>query len=579
MSAVPASVPSASPVPALVPAPRSWRPRPGVHVVDERAELHTDPALAGEARRLRRLLGAGGGLDLEPAGRISATIRLRTDEALGLEAFALDVRPDRIEVRAGGPAGASYAIEALRQLLPPDAYRRAVVAPPPWEVPCGTIEDEPVLAWRGVLLDVVRHFLPVREVLRFIDLMAMHRLNMLQLHLSDDQGWRLEIDGFPELTSVASWRRASQVGAGDDAPDDGRPHGGFYSRADVAEIVAYAAERHVTIVPEIDLPGHVQALVAARPDLGAGLDRAPGGGVVAPEVWTRWGISDHVLGLSDHVLETVGAILDDVLDQFPGPVLALGGDESPKVRWRRDPDVRRRLAELGLTRDADAQNWLLDRLAQRARARGRRVLLWDEVLEGAPVRDAVVASWRGAHGIGTGLARGYDVVAAPADEVYLDYRESDDPREPVPVGVVTDVDRVLAFDPRRGVTGDEPGRLLGAQAHVWTEHVDSPRALDYRVFPRLAAFAEVVWRGGPSDPADFRSRLATHERRLEACGVELRRADGPQPWQERPGVAGSPLERHELDAHLRRLVGLAPSLDRTPLRGGDTAPRRSRVVR
>ncbi|MFC8734067.1 beta-N-acetylhexosaminidase [Luteimicrobium sp. NPDC057192] len=552
MSALPA------PAPALVPAPRSWRARPGVHVLDERSTLHSDPALAGEARRLRRLLGASGGLDLEPAGHFSATVRLALDEALGPEAFVLDVLPERVEVRAGGPAGASYGIEALRQLLPPDGYRSAVVTPPPWELPCGTVEDEPVLAWRGVLLDVVRHFLPVREVLRFVDLMAQHRLNTLQLHLTDDQGWRLEIAGFPELTAVASWRRGSQVGAGDDALEDGRPHGGFYTRADVAEIVAYAAERHVTVVPEVDLPGHVQALVAAYPELGAGLDPASDGSLVAPEVWTRWGISDHVLGLSERVVEQVGAILDDVLDQFPSPVLALGGDESPKVRWHRDPEVVRRRAELGLDRDADAQNWLLDRLAQRARARGRRVLLWDEVLEGAPVRDAVVASWRGSHGVAGGLAEGYDVVACPADEVYLDYRQSDDPREPVPVGVVTDLDRVLAFDPRRGVDGTEAGRLLGAQAHLWTEHVDSPRTLDFLAFPRLAAFAEVVWRGGPSEPEEFRARLAVHARRLEAQGVELRDADGPRPWQERPGVVGSPLERHELDAHLRRLVGLGP---------------------
>ncbi|GMA24270.1 hypothetical protein GCM10025864_20290 [Luteimicrobium album] len=424
--------------------------------------------------------------------------------------------------------------------------------PPPWELPCGTVRDEPAFAWRGVLLDVVRHFLPVREVLRFVDLMAAHRLNTLQLHLTDDQGWRLEIDGFPALTAVASWRRASQVGAGDDAPDDGRPHGGYYTRADVAEIVAYAAERHVTVVPEIDLPGHVQALLAAYPELGAGLDRAPDGRPVAPEVWTRWGISDHVLGLSEHVVETVGAILDDVLDQFPGPVLALGGDESPKVRWHADPDVVRRRAELGLDRDADAQNWLLDWLAQRARVRGRRVLLWDEVLEGAPVRGAVVASWRGSHGVATGLAQGYDVVAAPADEVYLDYRESDDPREPVPVGVVTDVDRVLRFDPRRGVTGDESGRLLGAQAHLWTEHLDSPRALDYRVFPRLAAFAEVVWRGAPSDPDDFRERLAVHERRLEAWGSSCGAPTVRGPGRSAPA---SPARRSSGTSSTRTCVG------------------------
>lgn len=554
----------------IVPRPRSWTALPGTLTLDATTTLAVSPRSAGAglervARWLRAELGAACGLDLPPAAPDAATLLLDRDDALPAEGFVLEVAPTGARVRGGDAAGVFYGLQALRQLLPAEAFARAQVGDGPWELACGVVEDEPRFAWRGVLLDVARHFRPLDDVLRFVDLLAMHRVNTLHLHLTDDQGWRVEIAGYPRLTEVGGWRRESQVGAGPDAPGDGRPHGGWYSRADVAQIVAYAADRFVTVVPEIDLPGHVQALVAAYPALGAGLDTGPDGGLRPPEVWTRWGISDHVLNVEESTITVLTDILDDVVAMFPSPVISLGGDESPKTRWHVDPRVRARREELraeaDVDRDADLQNWLLRRLADHLAGHGRRTVLWDEVLEGADVPGAVVASWRGERGVRVGTERGYDVVSCPADRVYLDYRQSGDAGEPVPTGVVTSVLDVYAFDPdpdpdptgpKGGTRGR--GRVLGAQAHLWTEHVDDARVLDYMAFPRLAAFAETVWSSRARDAEEFLERLDGHLRRLDARGVGYRQDDGPRPWQERPGVVGDPLRRDQLDEHLARMV-------------------------
>ncbi|WP_051640110.1 beta-N-acetylhexosaminidase [Cellulomonas sp. URHE0023] len=534
-----------NPLESLVPRPAHAQVRPGSFVLDQHTSLGLQPrsGLDGVARWLRSELA----LDLPAVPVADAGIVLGLDRGLSNEAFTVDVSDRRVIVRGGDPAGVFYGLQALRQLLPASAYRRAGAAGA-WTIGGCHIEDAPRFGWRGLLLDVARHFLPVHDVLRVIDLAAMHRLNVLHLHLTDDQGWRLEIERYPLLTQVGGWRRESQLGAGPTAQGDGRPHGGWYSRDDVAEIVAYAAQRFVAVVPEIDLPGHVQAAVAAYPTLGAGLDG------VTPDVWTRWGISDHVLSLAEPAIRMVEDILDDVVGQFPGAVVALGGDESPKRRWHRDEAADARKAELGITRDADLQNWLLRRLATRLADQGRRTLLWDEVLEGDDVPGAIVASWRGDRGVALGTRRGYDVISCPADSVYLDYRQSDSDDEPVPVGIALGVEDVYEFDPQPPTLPPGGGTVLGAQCQIWTEHVDSARRLDYLLFPRLAAFAEAVWTSGPRDVHEFTQRLGVHGERLRALGVEGRDPSGPRPWQSRPGVPGNPMTRTAMADHLSTIV-------------------------
>jgi hexosaminidase len=419
------------------------------------------------------------------------------------EGYRLTITPESVTVQAADAAGAFYAEQTLRQLRGPDAFRAANIRHDP--LPPGVIEDFPRFGWRGCLLDVARHFMPKAGVLRFIDLLAAHKLNVLHLHLTDDQGWRLEVPEFPLLTEIGAWRAGSWVGRQPDGTveHDGRPHGGFYSTADLREIVAYAAERHVTVVPEVDIPGHSMAAIAAYPQLGSG---------EPVSVLTRWGISDGVLNDSEWTIDFYRRVFEHVAEVFPSPVICVGGDEVPGTRPSR------------IVREIVA---LLARL-------GRKALGWDEVLHDDVPDDMIIACW---HGI---PAPGHDVVMCPEEWLYLDHRQSDHPDEPIPVGYLTTLADVYGYEPPPGV--------LGVQAQLWTEHLDNQRRVDYAAFPRLAAFAELAWSPPEGrDYAEFERRLATHHLpRLDALGVEYRPLTGPHPWQTRPGVPGRPRYRDPL---------------------------------
>ncbi|GAA0484874.1 beta-N-acetylhexosaminidase [Paractinoplanes deccanensis] len=526
----------------LIPAPLSFVPGRGELVLDHSTTVSAEEPLGGVLIWLQQALRPATGLPLReaPAG----TIRLGLAD-LGPEEFRLSVTPDGATVEGGGPAGVFYGCQALLQLLPPEVYRRAPVTGRRWAVAAAEVHDKPRFGWRGAMLDVARHFMPKHDVLRFIDLMAMHRLNTLHWHLTDDQGWRLEIKRYPRLTEVGAWRRESQVGAARDAPGDGRPHGGFYTQDDVREIVAYAAERFVTVVPEIESPGHVQAALAAYPELG--VTRQP------LEVWTRWGINNNVLNTEESTVDFFRGVLDEVLELFPARHIGVGGDECPRDQWRDDPRTQQRMAELGIATEEGLQAWFIGRLDEHLSAAGRRLFGWDEILEGHDLSaGTTIASWRGL----TGAARrGYDVVACPDDLAYLDYRQSELPDEPIPVSIPLTLRDVYALDPvPAGLTEDEARHVLGGQANIWTEHADSPRTVDYLVFPRLCAIAEALWGPAARDFADFERRLRHHLLRLDALGVEYRPADGPRPWQRRPGVPGRPDTREQRAAHIARLV-------------------------
>ncbi len=543
------------------------------------ARVATDPALRPAARWWRRVTEEAFGIDLVPSttpGGGGVAFLLATGLPAGgyrLEVSAPasggPVPGGTVRVEAADLAGAHAAAQTLRQLAGPAAYRRAAPAyrsaggAGPLELPAVRIEDHPRFAWRGVLLDVARHFLPKHDVLRFIDLAAAHRLNVLQLHLTDDQGWRVQIHRYPELTRTGAWRRESTVGTWRTGSKDGRPHGGFYTQDDLREIVAYARDRGITVVPEIDVPGHVEAAVAAYPELGTRKDRSG--------VRTTWGISQDVLDPSEGSLAFFRHVLDEVLDVFDAPWIGLGGDEVPPTLWRESPHIVERARALGLFGPdgapdvAQLHGWFVARLAQHVSDAGRRAVVWDEAVSAMLPRNVIVTSWRGYAQGAAALAAGHDVVMAPEQAVYLDHRAGEHPAEPIPVGFLRTIEDVYAFDPlpaplsadyllgqhastpQIASTQQEPGRLLGAQAQVWTEHLDSGRRVDYATFPRLAAFAEVAWSPRadrePGSPAskEFLDRLERHHLpRLDAYGVEYRPLAGPHPWQTRPGVEGYP---------------------------------------
>ena len=541
----------------IIPTPSRSSPRPGSYALGPDTPLHVaDPALAPVARVLREQLLPGTGCTLPP-GRGGIELALDPDLAAGAgagagsgtepgtepgtgpdtEAYRLTITPDGIRIAAGGPAGAFYGVQTLRQLLPPHTLRRTALDEGPWELACVEIEDRPRFAWRGVLLDVARHFFTKRDVLRVLDQMALHKLNVLHFHLTDDQGWRLEVKRYPRLTEIGSWRTESKPGWNETG--DGRPHGGYYTQDDIREIVAYAAARHILVVPEVDVPGHTQAAITAYPELGNT------GAQLAVE--TGWGVKSNILNVSDGTLDFVRNVFDEVIELFPSPIICVGGDECPKDQWKASEAAQARMAELGLRNEDELQSWFIRQVSDHLEARGRQLLGWDEILEGGLPPAATIVSWRDNHGAVRAAREGHQVITSPARQVYLDYRASDSADEPVPVGTVLPVEEVYAFEPvpeeLRGTPAAE--LVIGAQCGLWTEAIDNVRALDYQAFPRMSAFAETVWCAPSRDGAAFAERLAHHLERLEALGVEYRRPEGPRPWERRPGVRGRPVTMEE----------------------------------
>ncbi|HEX5116693.1 MAG TPA: beta-N-acetylhexosaminidase [Pseudonocardiaceae bacterium] len=504
----------------LLPRPVAADPAGGTHVVGPVVGVDDGTARAGT--------WLAGVLGLRVAE--DGPIRFRLDPLAvpHAEGFRLEITPDRVLVLAADAGGAHYAAQALRQLCGPAAFRAAPAGG--WTLPCGVVTDHPRFGWRGCLLDVARHFLPKADVLRFVDLLAAHRLNVLHLHLTDDQGWRIEVPGWPRLTEIGAWRGESTVGSPPAGALDGTPHGGYYTTADLREIVAYAADRAITVVPEVDVPGHTQAAIAAYPVLGNTGEPLP--------VWTSWGISENVLNTEESTVDFFREVFDHVVDVFPSTVIGVGGDEVPTTQWQ----ATARLAELGLGDVAELHGWFVRQIIDHLATRGRRAVGWDEIAGVGPVPDdTVIASWRGEQAGIDAAHAGFDVIMCPEQHVYLDHRQSADPDEPIPVGSVHTLDDVYRYEPvPPALAGPAAGHVLGAQAQVWTEHLDSARRVDYAAFPRLAAFAEVVWSRA-RDLGDFRRRLAgEHLARLDALGVEYRPLSGPHPWQRRPGVPGRP---------------------------------------
>ncbi|MFE5796659.1 beta-N-acetylhexosaminidase [Streptomyces sp. NPDC056503] len=530
----------------LIPAPLTAGHPEGHLALGAATALDAGPGTEGTARWLRSALGAATGLPL-PDGTGPGAVRLRispeTEEAHGPEGYRLSVAADGVLLDGGGPAGLFWGAQTLRQLLGPDAYRRAPLPGRTWRLPYTEVADRPRFGWRGLLLDVSRHFTAKEDVLRLLDLMAAHKLNVFHFHLTDDQGWRIEIERYPRLTEVGSWRARSKRGHRASPLWDETPHGGFYTRDDIREIVAHAAERHITVVPEIDLPGHSQAAIAAYPWLGNTdvVDTA------ALDVWDTWGVNPNVLAPTEEVLRFYEGVFEEVLELFPSPFVHVGGDECPKDQWKESPAAQARIAELGVGDENGLQSWFIRHFDRWLADRGRRLIGWDEILEGGLADGAAVSSWRGYGGGIAAAEAGHDVVMCPEQQVYLDHRQDGGEDEPVPIGFVRTLEDVYRFEPvPPGLSEAAARHVLGTQANVWTEVMENRARVDYQVFPRLAAFAEVAWSALPApadrDTAGFLRRMETHYRRLDALGVAYRPPTGPAPWQRRPGLLGRPID-------------------------------------
>ncbi|MFI8889471.1 beta-N-acetylhexosaminidase [Streptomyces paradoxus] len=532
----------------LVPKPRRVVAATGEVRLTRHSPLHADTGTEGVGHWLSTALRQATGLPLrEGRARDEAGgdgIGLRLDPALGPEEYRLVSDGNGVLIEGGDAAGVFWGAQTLRQLLGPDAYRRAPLdRDRTWTVPYLTIEDAPRFRWRGLMLDVARHFMPKEGVLRYLDLMAAHKLNVFHFHLTDDQGWRVEIKRHPRLTGTGSWRARTKTGHRASPLWEDKPHGGYYTQDDIREIVAYAAERHINVVPEIDVPGHSQAAIAAYPELG-NTDVID---TTALSVWDTWGINPNVLAPTDNTLRFYEGVFEEVLGLFPSEFVHVGGDECPKDQWRSSRTAQARVRELGLADEDGLQSWFIGHFDTWLAERGRRLIGWDEILEGGLAEGAAVSSWRGYAG-GIAAARaGHDVVMCPEQQVYLDHRQDPGPEEPVPIGWVRTLEDVYRFEPvPPELTPEEARHVLGTQANLWTEVMEDHARVDYQAFPRLVAFAEVAWSALPPpaerDFAGFERRMAAHYRRLDALGVAYRPPTGPLPWQQRPGVLGRPID-------------------------------------
>ncbi|MGW1406486.1 beta-N-acetylhexosaminidase [Streptomyces sp. NPDC002403] len=548
--------PTPAPAPAhLVPAPvrAGGEGRPGF-LFDPSTTITAAPGTENTERWLRTTLGAAFGLPLAPrpaaegGEHATNTVRLGIDPALEPEGYRLSTGTGTsVEITGGSPAGVFWGAQTLRQLLGPEAFRRAPVTRGARRaIPSTDIEDGPRFAWRGMMLDVARHFTAKDDVLRYLDLLAAHKLNVFHFHLTDDQGWRIEIKRYPRLTEIGSWRSRTKHGHRASELWDETPHGGYYTQDDIREIVAYAAERHIRVVPEIDIPGHSQAAIAAYPELG-NTDVVD---TTALSVWDTWGINANVLAPTDNTLRFFEDVLEEVLDLFPAatsPFIHIGGDECRKEQWKESPVAQARIEEFGLANEDALQSWIIRHFDAWLTARGRRLIGWDEILEGGLPAGAAVSSWRGYGGGIAAAEAGHDVVMCPEQHVYLDHRQDGGPDEPMPIGFVRTLEDVYRFEPVPAGLSEEAARhILGTQANVWTEVMQNRARIDYQVFPRLAAFAEVAWSPLPAsaerDFADFERRMTTHYARLDALGVDYRPPGGPLPRQQRPGVLGRPID-------------------------------------
>lgn len=511
------------------------------------ATVHAPEELSGIRELLTEALegaaAAAAAVDGDEEEGVSITLRI--DPALGIdaanggrvadEAFRVRIAADGIVLEGAAPIGVFRAFTVLRQLAAPETGLRGVL-------PLGEWSGAPAYAWRGLMLDVARHFRPAADVRRLIDLLADHHLTVLHLHLSDDQGWRFEVPGYPRLTEIGARREATQRGHGVHSTVEPGLHEGYYTTDELHELVAYASARYITLVPEVELPGHVQAALAAYPELGNLDAQEPPTGA-----WERFGVNIRTLAPTEQSLAFGYAAIDALCEAFDSPWIGIGGDEVPTDDWAQSAQAAIRMDELGMQDVHEIQPWFTQHFVAHVRSRGRIPLAWDEVLEGDVPEGTRIMAWRGPVALAEAIARGIPVIACPDLEVYFDYRQEDIEDEPSQVGPPLTIEHAYTLT--------LPAEVDGGQANVWTEHLPTRDRVDYAIFPRLAATAERLWAGGaPGEIDDFARRLPVYLRRLSAAGVAYRRTDGPLPEQRRPGVPGKPMTVAQREAIVEGLV-------------------------
>ena len=509
---------------SIIPKPQKVRLLEGAFTVNNETVISHSAAAAGVAAYLAALLRPSTTYPLplqeltDNPGINTINLALAEKADKPAEQYTLTITPEQIRITAPSTQGLFYGVQSLRQLLPPEVESASPVQGVSWTVAALAIEDAPRFKWRGLHLDVGRHFYPISFIKKFIDLLALHKYNIFHWHLTDDQGWRIEIKKYPLLTEVGAFRKSTPIPGAPDTADN-TPYGGYYTQEEIREVVVYAAGRFVTVVPEIEMPGHALAALAAYPELGC-----VGQGYA---VGTWWGIIEDVFCAGNEALYPfLEDVLSEVLDLFPSEFIHVGGDECPKVRWEACPKCQAKMKAEGLKDEHELQSFVISHMDKFLNNNGRRLVGWDEILEGGLAPTAAVMSWRGSQGGIDAATAGHDVIMSPFTHCYLDYYQvQDKTNEPPAIGGLITLETTYEFEPAAGFPADKAAYILGGQGNVWTEYMPTSDQVEYMTYPRASALAEAMWSGSERDYNDFQGRLALLLPRLDQLEVHYRPLD------------------------------------------------------
>lgn len=495
----------------IIPAPANETINEGQFVLNNSTGIHYDEEFNVSANFLKSFIENGSPIKLKDNNSITF---LKDSTINNAEGYKIIITPKNIEIKALTDQGAFYAVQSLRQLLPPE-FENGSFIENETSIACVSITDEPNFKYRGMHLDVGRHMFPVTFIKKYIDAIAMLKMNTFHWHLTEDQGWRIEIKKYPKLQEIAAFRNETLIGHYNDQPQqfDGKRYGGYYTQEDIKDVVAYAQQRFVTIIPEIEMPGHSQAALSAYPELGCTGDQI--------DAATKWGVFEDIFCTKEETFDFLEGVLDEVLELFPSKYIHIGGDEAPKTRWKACKVCQQRIKDEGLKDEHELQSYFISRIEKYLNSKGRQIIGWDEILEGGLAPNATVMSWRGITGAIEAAKQHHDVVMTPGSHCYLDHYQSESEDEPLAIGGFLPLEKVYSFNPIPDeLTPEESKYILGAQGNVWTEYMPDSKQVEYMVFPRILAMSEVDWsKPENKNFEDFVSRVEHFHQRLKALDI------------------------------------------------------------
>lgn len=495
---------------AIIPQPQTRLVFDGTFQFDDQVSLKSDSELTSVASYFKELVSAEYQIHLDTLKKKKQVVLSLSPNFTNEESYELTIDSKQILISAKNERGVFYGIQSLRQLFPSEANQKKS-----YKLPLVYLNDKPEFAYRGMHLDVARHMYSVDFIKKYIDMMSRLKMNTFHWHLTEDQGWRIEIKKYPKLQEIAAFRKETLIGHYSDQPHqfDGKKYGGFYTQEEIKEIVAYAQQRQVTIIPEIEMPGHSQAAIAAYPELGCTGKQL--------EVATKWGVFEEVYCPKESTFQFLEDVIDEVIELFPGKYIHIGGDEAPKTRWKNCNHCQKLIKEKGLKDEHGLQSYFIQRMEKYINSKGKQIIGWDEILEGGLAPNATVMSWRGTKGAVDAAKDGHDVILTPTSHCYFDYYQSDNENEPLAIGGFLPLKKVYNFNPiPEELTSEESKYVLGAQGNVWTEYMSDEKKVEYMAFPRMIALSEAVWTSEINkNYSGFIKRLEIYQKRLDQLDV------------------------------------------------------------